>query len=165
MGKWNSPNPSVRVVFLFLGHLKWTIFTLLRQFCFLIFPMFAPSYWRPILITPESGRLKIGKWDSHNLNVRVVFLGHSNWTICTLLTQIVRLGFQPVEPILSLSELNFTFSQKGTSTIIDEQVRLPTEICLRRNQVRRGSSRAMRYVHAGIEVAQKCSVSNGAQAD
>ena len=30
-----------------------------------------PLYWGPILITPEMGRLKMGKWNSHNLGVRV----------------------------------------------------------------------------------------------
>ena len=50
---------------------------------------------RPILITPERGRLKMGKWNSHNLSVRVVFLclGHSNWTICSLLSQFCFVNF------------------------------------------------------------------------
>ena len=43
---------------------------------------------RPILITPERGRLKMGKWNSPNLSKTKVFqcLGHSNWTICSLLS-------------------------------------------------------------------------------
>ena len=38
-----------------------------------------------ILITPERGRLKMGKWNSPNLSETTGFesLGHSNWTICS----------------------------------------------------------------------------------
>ena len=54
-----------------------------------------------ILITPESGRFKIRKWNSLNLSVRGGFqcLGHSNWTICSLLSQFCPLNF----PTFSLS--------------------------------------------------------------
>ena len=88
MGKWNSPNLRVRVGFQCLGHSNWTICSLLSQFYFLNFPIFVLSYWRPILITPESERLKTGKWNSPNLSVRVGFhcLWHPNWTICSLLS-------------------------------------------------------------------------------
>ena len=38
-----------------------------------------------ILITPERGRLKMGKWNSPNLSKTQGFecLGYSNWTICS----------------------------------------------------------------------------------
>ena len=51
-----------------LGHSNWTICSLLSQFYFPNFTTFSLSYWRPILITPESGGLKIGKRNSHNLS-------------------------------------------------------------------------------------------------
>ena len=56
-----------------------------------------PSYTgRPILITPEGKRLKMGKWNSPILSVRRGFqcLGHSNWTICSRLCQLCSLKFQ-----------------------------------------------------------------------
>ena len=54
-----------------------------------------------ILITPEEKRLEMGKCNSPNLSVREGFqcLGHSNWTICSLLSQFCSLNF----PNLSLS--------------------------------------------------------------
>ena len=89
MGKWNSPNLSARVGSQCLGHSNWTIYSLLSQFCLEIFPIISLSYWGPILITPESGGLKMGIWNSPNLSVRVGSLcpRHSNWTICSLLSQ------------------------------------------------------------------------------
>ena len=53
------------------------------------FPIISFSYLGPILITPESGGLKMGIWNSPNLSVRVGSLcpRHSNWTICSLLSQ------------------------------------------------------------------------------
>ena len=59
-----------------------------NQFYFPNFTTFSLSYWRPILITPESGRLKMGKWNSpilSGISVAGAFkLEH----------------LQPVEPIL-----------------------------------------------------------------
>ena len=46
-----------------LGHSNWTLCSLLSQFCSPNFPPFSLSYWRPILITPDSGRLKMGKME------------------------------------------------------------------------------------------------------
>ena len=40
-----------------------------KQILFSKFYNFPVSYRRPILITPESGRLKMGKWNSHNLSI------------------------------------------------------------------------------------------------
>ena len=44
---------------------------------------------RPILITPERGWLKMRKWNSSEMDETQGFqyLGHSNWTICSLLSQ------------------------------------------------------------------------------
>ena len=67
MGKSISPNLSVPQVFQCLEHSNWTICTLLSQFCSQNFPTFSLLYWGPILITPERGRLKMGKWVSPNL--------------------------------------------------------------------------------------------------
>ena len=48
-----------------------------------IFQLFHFYPGRPILITPERGRLKIGKGNSPEMDERQGFecLGHSNWTI------------------------------------------------------------------------------------
>ena len=75
-----------------LGHSNWTICSLLSQFCSPNFQTFSLLYWGPILITPERGRLKMGKWNSPNQREAKGFqcLGHSNWTICTLLSQFCR---------------------------------------------------------------------------
>ena len=88
-GNLKSHNQRVKVGFQCLGHSNWTICGQLRQFCCFNFPIFSLLYCRPILITPESGRLITGKWNSHNLSVRVEFLclGYSNWIICSLLSQ------------------------------------------------------------------------------
>ena len=45
---------------------------------------------RPILITPEKGMMKMGKWISPNLSQAEYFefLGHSNWSICSHLHQL-----------------------------------------------------------------------------
>ena len=70
MGKWESPTQGERGRFQRLGHSNWTVFTLISQFCSLNFPNF-PSYTgRPILITPEWVRLKMGKWESPILGKR-----------------------------------------------------------------------------------------------
>ena len=51
----------------------------------------------PILITPERGRLKIGKRNSPNLSLtkgsQCLGLGHSNWTICSQLSQFCSPNF------------------------------------------------------------------------
>ena len=49
------------------------------------------------LITRERERLKMGKWDSPNLSETQGFecLGHSNCTICSLLSQFCSLIFPP----------------------------------------------------------------------
>ena len=62
---------------------------------------FTLSLERPILITPDRGRLKMGKWKSPNLseNQEIGCLGHSNWTICSLLSQF----YFPNFTIFSLS--------------------------------------------------------------
>ena len=96
-------------VFQCMGHSNWTIFSLLSQFCF---PNFSLSYWGLIPITPERGRLKMGKWNSVNLCEAQVFqcLGHSNWTICSLLSQFC--------------SSNFSLSYWGLILITPEIVRL-----------------------------------------
>ena len=56
----------------------------------------------PILITPERGRLKMGKWNSHNLRLRGGFL----WTF--------KLDYlQPVEPLLFKKNPNISLSYWG----------------------------------------------------
>ena len=65
----------------------------------MLFPKFSNFYifilGNPILFTPERGRLKMGKWISPNLSETQGFecLGHSNWTICSLLSQFCSLNF------------------------------------------------------------------------
>ena len=57
--------------------------------------IFQLLYWGSILIAPERGWLKVGKWNSSNLRAREEFLclGHSNWTICNLLSQFCSINF------------------------------------------------------------------------
>ena len=65
----------------------------------ILFPKFFNLYifilGSPILITPERGRLKMGKWNYPNLSETQGFecLGHSNWTICSLISQFCSLNF------------------------------------------------------------------------
>ena len=68
---------------------------------------------RPILITPERERLKMGKWVSHNLSIThgIKCLGHSNWTICSLFSQLCPPNFTTF-PLLIL-EGQFLLPQRG----------------------------------------------------
>ena len=65
----------------------------LQQFKPILFPKFSNFFIfileRPILITPERGWLKMRKKNSPKMDGTEGFLclGHSNWTICSLLSQ------------------------------------------------------------------------------
>ena len=97
MRKGNSPNSKngwyrgVSVP----GALNWTICRLLSQLCSSNFPTFALLYWRPILITQERGTLKMGKGNSPKMDEiqGFLYLRHSNWTICSLLSQFCSPNF------------------------------------------------------------------------
>ena len=65
MGKRNSPNLSQAEDFECLGHSNWTICT---NYISQILQLFHSHAGRPILITPERGRLKMGKWNNPNLS-------------------------------------------------------------------------------------------------
>ena len=116
MGKWNSPNLSEIQWFECLGHSNWTICRLLSQFCFLNFFNFDIFILGiPILITPERGRLKMGKWNSPNLSVTQGFecLGHSNWTICSLLSQFCSLNFPTSTSLYWVAQLLLPQREEG----------------------------------------------------
>ena len=72
-----------------LRHSNWTICNLLSQFCSGIFPCVSPLYWGAHFILPQrayfrgwenSPTAKFGKTEGFQC------LGHSNWTICSLLS-------------------------------------------------------------------------------
>ena len=96
-----------------LGHPNWTICKNIRQFWSQNFTPFSLLYWRPILITLESEWLKKGKWISPNLSLAPVFqcLGHSNWTICSRLSQCCSTNF-PLFPLLYW-EANSYYPREG----------------------------------------------------
>ena len=79
-------------------HSTWIICSLLSQFCFSNFQTFSLSCWRVNSYYPG---LKMGKWNSPNLSKTEGFecLGHSIWTICSLLSQFCSPNF----PTFSLS--------------------------------------------------------------
>ena len=91
MGKSNSYNLSMRGVFLYLVHSNYTICSLLSQFCFVNFPIFALLYWRVNSYYPrerwaENGKLEFSQPEyERSISVPGAFkLDH----------------LQPVEPIL-----------------------------------------------------------------
>ena len=94
MGKWISPNLSAAPVFQCLGQSHRTICTLLSRFCYPNFQTFsllwANSYY------PREGEAENGKIDFSQPECGTGFLciGHSNWTICTLLSQFCYPHFQ-----------------------------------------------------------------------
>ena len=97
--KWEKENPpkvNETQWFLDLGHTNWTICSLLSRFCPKKIPTFCLSYWEvQYLITPrerKEGRSRGGKWEKGNppkVNETQGFLdlGHTNWTIYSLLSQ------------------------------------------------------------------------------
>ena len=104
MGKKESPQIEWEYEtqgFLTMGHSNWTICSLLNWFCSKEFPPIYLLYWeRPFLITPERGRSRGWKWKKRN-SLKVdetqgfLTLGHSNWTICSLLNWFCSKKFPP----------------------------------------------------------------------
>ena len=111
--KGKTPRLDDTQVFQCLGHSNWTICRRLSQFCSSNFQTFSLSYWGPILITPERGRLKMGKWKYPNLSETKVFqcLGHSNWTICRRLSHFCSTNL-PIFQLLSW-EANSYYPREG----------------------------------------------------
>ena len=91
-----SQSKSETQGFKWLGHSNWTICSVLSQFCSLNFATSTSLLGSPILITQERGRLKMGKLNSPNLSETqgLEWLGQSNWTICSLLSQFCSLNFE-----------------------------------------------------------------------
>ena len=95
MSKWlqmvqfECPRHSKSSAWLRLGEIHFPISSLCTNNIFHILQLFHFYTGRPILITPERGRLKMGKWKSPNLSEKqgIGCPGHSNWTICSLLSQ------------------------------------------------------------------------------
>ena len=91
-------------VFLTMGHSNWTVCSLLSLFCFKQFPPFYPgSHNNPILYTEEGRKwqgLKMGKGIHSKVNETqgFLYLGHSNWTICSLLSWICSKKCPPLYP-------------------------------------------------------------------
>ena len=102
-GKREFSQPEPGGGFWVPGTFKFDIF---QAFAPITFPKFCNLFTfileRPILITPEKGRLKMGKWNSPNLSKAGDFewLGHSNWTICCLLSWFCSINFQTFAPLL-----------------------------------------------------------------
>ena len=89
MGKGNSWKVNETKGFQYLGHSNWTVCHLISWFCPKTFPPFYPaSHNKPLLITPKRGRRENGKVNSWKVNETLGFqyLGHSNWTIFSLLS-------------------------------------------------------------------------------
>ena len=75
--------------FLTLGHSNWTICNLLNWFCSRIFPAFTqPPIINHFFLPQREEGMKMGKRNSPKVNEIQGFLtlGHSNWTICRLLS-------------------------------------------------------------------------------
>ena len=88
--------------FLYLGHSNWTICSLLSRICSINFPPSWPLYWgAQFLITPERKGLEMRKRIHSKLNVTqgFLYLGHSNWTICSLLSRFCSINFPPSCPL------------------------------------------------------------------
>ena len=73
MGKWISINLSQAEDFECLGHSNWTIAAICTNYISQILQIFHFHDGRPILITPERGRLKMIKLNSPNLSERKGF--------------------------------------------------------------------------------------------
>ena len=87
---WNSSKMDEAKVFLTRRRANWNICSLLSQSCSSNFPKFSLSYWRPILITRPRGLItRKGILPTPEMDETEGFqcLGHSNWTICSLLSQ------------------------------------------------------------------------------
>ena len=95
-----------------LGHSNWTICSLLSHICSPNFPTFSLSYWRrPILITPERGRLKMGKGGKGN-SPKMDETG-------VLVPRAFKLDhLQPVKPILFPKFSNFYIIILGSPILI-----------------------------------------------
>ena len=87
MRKWNSPNLSEAHGFECLGHSNWTICSLLSPFCSEHFPTFHFYAPEPISFIPQENEKM--EFSQHKWGTWVWVpgpLGHSNWTICSLLS-------------------------------------------------------------------------------
>ena len=100
MGKWKSPIMGERKGFQCLGHSNWTICSLLSWFCSTNFPTFSLLYWEANSYYPRRHYWEKGILPTRNMDETEEFqcLGHSNWTICSLLGQFC---FE-IFPIISL---------------------------------------------------------------
>ena len=84
-----------------LGNTNWTICSLLSQFCSPDLQTFSPLYWEANSYYPrgliwEKGILPTPKMDKTE---SFQCLGHSNWTICSLLCQFCSPDFQTFSPL------------------------------------------------------------------
>ena len=75
--------------FLYLGHSNWTIWSLLSWFRLQIIPSSWSSYWgvgSPISYYPREWKWEKGIHPKLDETQGFLYLGHSNWTICSLLS-------------------------------------------------------------------------------
>ena len=103
MGKGNSSKVNETQGFMTLWHSNWTICSLLNWFRSKKFPPFNRAFHNnPIIYTAERGikegtGQKMGKGTSSKVNETrgSLILGHSNWTICSLLSWFGSKTFHP----------------------------------------------------------------------
>ena len=88
-GKGNFPKVNDTKRCMTLGHLNWTIYSLLSRFCHKKLPPFCPaSHNNPILYTAEKGREEGAGAEDRNwefIKSGRVTLEHWNWTIWTVM--------------------------------------------------------------------------------
>ena len=95
-GKGNHPKVNETQGFLYLGHSNWTICSLLSWFCSKNCPTIWLSYWEfQLSVTPERGKWEKGIHPKVDETQGFLYLGHSNWTICSLLSWFCSLNFPP----------------------------------------------------------------------
>ena len=103
-GKGNHPKVDETQGFLYLRHLNWTICGLLSWLCYKQFLLSWPLYWGSHFLLPQ--REDVRKWEKGN-HPKVIetqgflYLEHSNWTICRLLSWFCKLILQTISTFLT----------------------------------------------------------------
>ena len=82
--------PAMGGGFQCLGNSNWTLCSLLSWFCHNNFPTSSSLYWGShFLLHPKELKIKQGIHPKMDETQGFQYLGHSNWTLCSLLTDFV----------------------------------------------------------------------------
>ena len=99
--------------FLTLGNSNWTICSLLNWFCHIKFPLFYPAPMINHFLLPWRPVAEKGNHPKVNETQGFLILGHSNWTICSLVIWFCHITFPPFYPAPHNKPFLITPTEKG----------------------------------------------------